>query len=131
MILESHKGAGALIRQELWAGGIEPISHTPLEADSDPTSLKGDALTVLNHLDSSSLDAVIDTIGGRDIWEESRRVLRNGGLVSSHLFQGVNGSDFFTVHHSRRRIYNCIPNNFSSMEIKPPFPPQRICQERV
>lgn len=83
LILNAHKGPGVLVQQELVAKGLFPIAHIPpsIEAETltGTTILQGDILPLISQMESSSLDAVIDTVGGREVWEECRRVLRNNG----------------------------------------------------
>jgi len=88
LILNAHKGSGALIRQDLVAQGLKPICHIPPATEGEyfpwdtsdgQAQLQGDVLSLVSRMESSSLDAIVDTVGGRDVWEECRRVLRNNG----------------------------------------------------
>jgi NADPH:quinone reductase-like Zn-dependent oxidoreductase len=90
LVLDAHKGVGALTWQQFKLIGIDALVHMSstdhhefpsFDLQRAPTTLFGDPLALVKRMESSSLDAIIDTVGGRDMWEECRRVLRDNGAV--------------------------------------------------
>jgi len=92
LVLHAVSGSGALITQELTSLGVQVVAQV------DPTQENGfhwatsngasevvvaTPLKAMEQLQESSLDVVIDTVGGKAIWDSSRRLLRpHGSQVS-------------------------------------------------
>jgi D-arabinose 1-dehydrogenase-like Zn-dependent alcohol dehydrogenase len=127
LVLNAHHGSGALVLQELVAKGLEPIAHIPplVDVGSLPwtekdraTSLQGDVLPLISRMESSSLDAVIDTVGGHEVWEECRRVLRDNGSVSLVIILLPHLLTIIPVCYPRRRISNYPTIHIANLEIE-------------
>lgn len=94
LVLQAHDGAGALAAQELASAGarvtaqvenedmLEKLKGLRLEAVKVGTPLE--VLKVLeNEADEGdAFDAVIDTVGGKEIWEACKKVFGSEGQVS-------------------------------------------------
>ncbi len=90
LVLHAHEGVGALVCQELSSMGINVIAHAPhsaFGAEDDcydngarEVVLDDDEVAVLNAQHESGFEYVLDTVGGRRIYDASRRVLRTTGL---------------------------------------------------
>lgn len=121
LVLQGHDGAGALAVQELSAMKVHVTVQIPFD-DTSPdgmTSLKGlaareenlkiaeqrirlwgasgvkigDPVTAIEACADSSFDLVIDTAGGRKVWEACRRVLSASGGQYTTLVGDVGVSD--------------------------------------
>lgn len=92
IILNAHEGVGALALQlghSLRLGGdLWMIGHYPADfSDGDSIlrqlgaseTLCGDAVVALQSLRESTYDAVFDTIGGRKLYDASKRILHDDG----------------------------------------------------
>lgn len=94
LILDAHRGPGLLINQQLVSLGVKAKLHSASTTCgkgsliSSSQSFFGNALDLLRQFDSSTFDVVIDTIGGKDIWEECRRILRENGSVRVYTAVG-------------------------------------------
>lgn len=89
LVLQAHDGVGALVCQELVAGKAKVTAQIPdtpgtLEMAKllKVSSIKiGEPLQVIESLEEESFDLVVDTIGGRDIWQACRRLFTQDGQV--------------------------------------------------
>ena len=89
LVLQAHDGVGALVCQELVAGKAKVTAQIPdtpgtLEMAKllKVSSIKiGEPLQVIESLEEGSFDLVVDTIGGRDIWQACRRLFTQDGQV--------------------------------------------------
>ncbi|UZJ51610.1 hypothetical protein CBS101457_000930 [Exobasidium rhododendri] len=84
LILNAHDGVGLLTMQESANMGLIIVAHCPAsisdgvalcEANGASEVVIGDALWALNSLHESSFDLVIDTAGGRRIYDAARRII--------------------------------------------------------
>lgn len=84
LILNAHDGVGLLTMQEANNLGLIIVAHCPdsisdgvtlCEANGAHEVVVGDALWALNSLHESSFDLVLDTVGGRRIYDAARRIL--------------------------------------------------------
>lgn len=89
LILNAHEGVGALASQELSSMGLHVIAHVPLDvanAEEDAWDngakevIADDAVAVINAQHESGFEFVLDTIGGRRIYDACRRVIRSNGV---------------------------------------------------
>lgn len=92
LILNAHEGIGALACQlassfyadhGFWVTGHCP-EHSPdaelfCRAHGASEVLRGDVMSIINSLRESSYDAVVDTVGGRELYDASRRILHHSG----------------------------------------------------
>lgn len=90
LVLQGQNMLGALIVQQLVADGAEVTAqiNKPEELNSVKSlgvkAVKiGEPLAVIEALEDSCFDAVIDNVGGKDIWETSRRLFGAVGQVCS------------------------------------------------
>jgi D-arabinose 1-dehydrogenase-like Zn-dependent alcohol dehydrogenase len=121
LVLQAHDGAGMLAAQELVAAGarvtvqiatedlLETLRGLKLEAVKI-----GAPQAVLQALDEDdSFDAIIDTVGGKDMWEACKKVIANEGQVRIHssiLYVITSAeTDSVAVHNDRRRFCPCCP----------------------
>ena len=100
LVLQAHDGIGALAVQELVSLGVQVTAQVSPELnraevkEHSGVSAKDriiqfgaqkvimyDPLTAVEVLEDNTYDLVIDTVGGREIWEACRRVLHNMGQV--------------------------------------------------
>ena len=89
LVLQAHDGVGALVCQELVAGKAmvtAQIPDTPGALESAKllrvSSIKiGDSLQVIESLEEGSFDLIVDTIGGREVWQACRRLFSQDGQV--------------------------------------------------
>jgi NADPH:quinone reductase-like Zn-dependent oxidoreductase len=97
LILNAHRGVGHLIMQAGAAFGLIVIAHCPTHIHDGITRCKAggthevyvcDHMTTLNTMHESSFDLVIDTIGGKDIYKASRRLLSYAGNFRT-CFEGL------------------------------------------
>lgn len=88
LILNAHDGVGLLAMQECSTLGLIIVAHCPnqvsdgvalCEANGAHEVIVGEPLWALNTLHESSLDLVVDTVGGRRVYDASRRILAFGG----------------------------------------------------
>lgn len=93
LVLNAHVGVGAVAMQlachlrparDLWITAQVPITvqdgDAICRAYGASETLRDEPVPVLNALHESSYDAVLDTIGGRRIYDASRRVLHHEGM---------------------------------------------------
>jgi NADPH:quinone reductase-like Zn-dependent oxidoreductase len=89
LILNAHEGVGALAAQELSSMGLHVIAQVPLDvanAEDDAWEngakevIADDAVAMINAQHESGFEFVLDTIGGRRIYDACRRVLRSNGV---------------------------------------------------
>jgi D-arabinose 1-dehydrogenase-like Zn-dependent alcohol dehydrogenase len=101
LVLNAHDGAGALLTQALAAQGVVVTAQIPLtpETTEDDQETKnpsfeekvrlfgaqdvkiGEPLVIIAALRDAEFDYVLDTVGGKRIWEASRWIMRSGGQV--------------------------------------------------
>lgn len=96
LVLQAHDGAGALASQELAASGalvtvqvahedlLGKLNGLKLEAVKIGTPLE--VLKMLEESDETRFDAIIDTVGGKEIWEACKRVFTSEGQVHDFPF---------------------------------------------
>lgn len=100
LVLQAHDGTGALASQELAAAGalvtvqiasedlLGKLKGLKLEAVKIGTPLE--VLQSLENSEGPKFDAVIDTVGGKEIWEACKRVFSTEGQVRfSFLCEGI------------------------------------------
>jgi NADPH:quinone reductase-like Zn-dependent oxidoreductase len=84
LILNAHDGVGLLTMQESANLGLIIVAHCPdsisdgvalCEANGAHEVVIGDALWAINSLHEGSFDLILDTVGGRKIYDASRRIL--------------------------------------------------------
>lgn len=84
LILHAHDGVGLLTLQHCASLGLIIVAHCPqhvsdgvaiCEANGAHEVIVGEPLWALNTLHESSFDLVIDTIGGRRIYDAARRII--------------------------------------------------------
>lgn len=107
LVLQAHVGAGALALQELASQGVivtaqvSPSSSSIAsegEGEKDLLVLEGSPeervlswgasevvadspVAAINRMHENEFDFVVDTVGGRRVWDACRRVLHNDGQV--------------------------------------------------
>lgn len=88
LILNAHDGIGLLAMQEASRLGLIIIAHVPAhaadgvsicEANGATEVITGEALWAINLLHESSFNLIVDTIGGRHIYDACRRILAHQG----------------------------------------------------
>lgn len=88
LILNAHDGIGLLTMQESSSLGLIIVAQCPpsvsdglavCEANGAHEVVIGEPLWALNSLHESSFDLVIDTVGGRRIYDGARRILATNG----------------------------------------------------
>lgn len=92
VILNAHEGVGAIAIQLAATfrtpGDLHIVAHCPpafrdgaaiLKAQGASEVLTGEATFVLQGLRESSYDAVLDSIGGRRVYDSAKYILRNDG----------------------------------------------------
>lgn len=88
LILNAHDSIGLLAMQEASRLGLVIVAQVP-DASSDGVSIceangatevvTGDPLGAINRLHESSIQLVVDTVGGREIYDACRRILSHQG----------------------------------------------------
>lgn len=88
LILNAHDSIGLLAMQEASRLGLIIIAHVPVhaadgvsicEANGATEVITGDALWAINLLHESSFNLIVDTVGGRQIYDACRRILAHQG----------------------------------------------------
>ena len=88
LILNAHDGVGLLTMQECVGLGLIIVAHCPpsatdgysiCQANGAHEVIVGEPLWAINSLHESSFDLVLDTIGGRRIYDASRRIISSQG----------------------------------------------------
>lgn len=88
LVLNAHEGVGALVCQELSSRGAHVIAQVPLNVDSAEEDawdngctevVVDDPIVMLDAQHESGFELVLDTYGGRRIYDAARRVLRTNG----------------------------------------------------
>ena len=78
-----------MVAQELSSMGLHVIAHVPLDVDNAEDDawdngakevFADDAVAMINAQHESGFEFVLDTIGGRRIYDACRRVLRTNGV---------------------------------------------------
>jgi NADPH:quinone reductase-like Zn-dependent oxidoreductase len=89
LVLNAHEGVGALVCQELSRVGVHVVAQVPTDVDSAEDDawdngarevVVDDPIVMLNGQHESGFEYVLDTYGGRKIYDASRRVLRSNGV---------------------------------------------------
>ncbi|PWN43025.1 hypothetical protein IE81DRAFT_109027 [Ceraceosorus guamensis] len=92
LILNAHDGIGLLTMQECAPLGLIVVAQCPAsvsdgvavcEANGAHEVVIGEPLWAINSLHESSFDLVVDTVGGRRIYDAARRILANGGQFTT------------------------------------------------
>ncbi|GJN87879.1 hypothetical protein Rhopal_000834-T1 [Rhodotorula paludigena] len=123
LVLGAHQGVGHLCLQlarhyrpgvsgsrDLWMVAQCPIAVIDGETvcrDAGATDvLRDEPLAAINGLHEGSFDVVIDTLGGRRLYDASRRVLHNSGQFISTVGDDLSDtSDYNTSLRSLRRAF--------------------------
>lgn len=123
LVFQGHDGAGAMAVQELVALKLRvTVQIPPLDPDSDGKVSEKDVLSMrlaeervrgygvsriiiddveatIKSLEANSFDIVIDTVGGKLVWDDCRRILRSHGQ-----FTTLAGEDTRTVPNARAQV---------------------------
>lgn len=116
LILNAHDGIGLLTMQECAAMGLIMVAQCPTsvtdglavcEANGAHEVVVGDPLWAMNTLHEASFDLVIDTIGGRRLYDAARRILvSNGHFVTCFGDEHSSANPNFKAHlRSLRRTF--------------------------
>lgn len=100
-MLQAHMGVGLLACQELVALGAEVTVQVPEDAEAlkrvktlGVKAVKvGSPLQVIGSLQEDSFDFIIDTVGGREIWQGCRRIFSAAGQVSTPFLRAQTRTD--------------------------------------
>lgn len=93
LVLQAHDGAGALAVQTMRGLGMKVTAQVP--AGVHPEGAFGqdvevvvgdDPVEVVNRLEEGVFDAVVDTVGGRNVWDACRRVMCADAHVSVSFY---------------------------------------------
>lgn len=118
LVLEGHEGAGALAVQELAAQGVLVTAQIPPNMSSDneknelvirmteervrrwgAKEVKVDTpLAAVNALHESEFDFVVDTVGGRRMWDACRRVLHTTGQFTTLVGESAQAIPSINAH---------------------------------
>lgn len=89
LVLQAHDGAGALAVQAMRGLGMKVTAQVPMGVhlegaiEQDLEVVVGDdPIEVIGRLEESVFDAVVDTVGGRGVWDACRRVMCSDAHVS-------------------------------------------------
>lgn len=101
IILNAHEGVGAIALQLITslrtAGDLWIVAHYPPDFTDGDVSLKalgasetlcGEVLHAMSTLRESSYDAVLDTIGGRKVYDTMKHVLHDNGYFGEQYMNG-------------------------------------------
>ncbi|GAA5902846.1 hypothetical protein JCM8208_006491 [Rhodotorula glutinis] len=122
LVLNAHTGVGYLCLQlahhyrpgvagsrDLWMVAQCPMSVSDGEAtlrEAGATDvLREEPLAAINGLHEGSFDVVIDTMGGRRLYDASRRILHNSGRFITTVGDELGESDYNTSLRSLRRAF--------------------------
>lgn len=117
LILNAHDGVGLLTMQECATLGLIIVAHCPnqvtdgvaiCEANGAHEVIIGEPLWALNTLHESSFDLVVDTVGGRRVYDAARRVLAYEGQFCTCFgdLQSIVGNPNLKSHlRSLRRTF--------------------------
>ncbi|QRW01611.1 Zinc-binding dehydrogenase [Ceratobasidium sp. AG-Ba] len=80
LVLQAHDGPGALAVQAMRALGMHVTAHVPAGIPTEAVDgveivVGDDPVEVVARLEENVYDAVIDTVGGRRVWDACRRVM--------------------------------------------------------
>lgn len=97
LVLHAHDGPGLLATQELAALGFRVTAQVPgpwgskgekRARGAGATDVRcGDAVEIIRDIREEEFDAVIDPLGGKEVWEVCRKVLRTAGQVRFTLLR--------------------------------------------
>ncbi|KAJ1032743.1 hypothetical protein NDA16_000764 [Ustilago loliicola] len=88
LILNAHDGVGLLAMQESVGLGLVIVAQCPpsvsdgvavCQANGAHEVVIGEPLWAINSLHESSFDLIVDTVGGRKVYDASRRILASDG----------------------------------------------------
>ncbi|KAF8592745.1 hypothetical protein K439DRAFT_1504853 [Ramaria rubella] len=93
LVLHAHAGAGLLALQELTELGFSLTAHVPgtwsvpgvrraREAGARDVRC-GEAVDIVRDIQGEEFDAVVDPLGGKEVWDACRRVLRTAGQFTT------------------------------------------------
>lgn len=89
LIMNAHEGVGALVCQELSQLGVHVVAQVPVDVESSEDDawdngarevVADDPVIMLNGQHESGFEIVLDTSGGRRVYDAARRVLRTNGV---------------------------------------------------
>ncbi|KAK0550324.1 hypothetical protein OC846_003709 [Tilletia horrida] len=92
LILNAHDGVGLLVMQQSIELGLIIVAQCPTAIADGVTVCRangahevvvGEPLWAINSLHESSFDLVVDTVGGRRIYDASRRILATNGQFAT------------------------------------------------
>ncbi|KAG9092591.1 hypothetical protein FRC06_011862 [Ceratobasidium sp. 370] len=80
LVLQAHDGSGALAVQAMRGLGMRVTAQVPAGVpmevvDGVEVVVGDDPIEVIGRLEESTYDAVVDTVGGRRVWDACRRVM--------------------------------------------------------
>ncbi|GAA5932032.1 hypothetical protein JCM3775_004218 [Rhodotorula graminis] len=122
LVLNAHTGVGYLCLQlahhyrpgvagsrDLWMVAQCSMSvsdgETTLREAGATDVLREEPLAAINGLHEGSFDVVIDTMGGRRLYDASRRILHNSGRFITTVGDELGESDYNTSLRSLRRAF--------------------------
>lgn len=115
LILNAHDGVGLLTMQACTRLGLIIVAHVPpsapegyaiAQANGAHEVIVGEPLWAINSLHESSFDLVVDTIGGRRLYDASRRILAREGHFVTCYGDDRTGQPGMKNHlHSLRRTF--------------------------
>lgn len=89
LVLQAHDGAGALAVQTMHGLGMKVTAQVPLGVHPEgafgrdvEVVVGDDPVEVVGRLQEGVFDAVVDTVGGRNVWDACRRVMCSDAHVS-------------------------------------------------
>ncbi|TNY23995.1 hypothetical protein DMC30DRAFT_334139, partial [Rhodotorula diobovata] len=109
VLLAHHFRPGVSGSRDLWMVAQCSMSVSDGEAtlrEAGATDvLREEPLAAINGLHEGSFDVVIDTIGGRRLYDASRRILHNSGRFITTVGDELGESDYNTSLRSLRRAF--------------------------
>lgn len=115
LVLNAHDGVGLLTLQGARRLGLVIVAQVPpgvpdstavCRANGANEVVSGEALWAINLLHESSFSLVIDTVGGRAIYDACRRVLANNGEFVTSVGDSGAGTSAYRSHlRSLRRAF--------------------------
>ncbi|GAA5824878.1 hypothetical protein JCM3770_002188 [Rhodotorula araucariae] len=107
--LARHYRPGVSGSRDLWMVAQCPMSvpdgETRLREAGATDVLREEPLAAINGLHEGSFDVVIDTIGGRRLYDASRRILHHSGRFITTVGDDLSGSDYGSSLRSLRRAF--------------------------
>uniref|UniRef100_V5GJL9 Enoyl reductase (ER) domain-containing protein n=1 Tax=Kalmanozyma brasiliensis (strain GHG001) TaxID=1365824 RepID=V5GJL9_KALBG len=116
LILNAHDGVGLLTLQESVGLGLVIVAQCPpsvsdgvavCQANGAHEVVIGEPLWAINSLHESSFDLIVDTVGGRKIYDASRRILASEGQFCTCYGDehGTNNPNLKSHFRSLRRAF--------------------------